>query len=47
MGVTMNELSALPLFEGCVPEDLHSITDAITGARHVDEGEVICAEGDK
>jgi cytochrome P450 len=47
VSVTTGELESLPLFEGCAPEDLNHIVDAVSGLRHVVEGEVICAEGDK
>jgi cytochrome P450 len=44
---TATELSTLALFEGCAPDDLQAVADAITGIRRAVEGEVICAEGDK
>ena len=47
MGVTAADLRALPLFEACDPDDLGPVLDAVTGVRHVVEGEVVCAEGDK
>jgi cytochrome P450 len=44
---TADALVLLPLFEGCAPEDLEPVVNAITGVRHAVEGELICAEGDK
>jgi cytochrome P450 len=43
---TADELVRLPLFESCAPEDLDPVVKAITGVRHVREGETICAEGE-
>ena len=43
----MSELHALALFEGCEDDDLARVAGAVTGVRHVVEGEVICAEGEK
>src|SRR5689334_7448446 len=47
MAVTLAELHTLPLFDGCDPDDLRPVVDAITRVRNVAEGEVVCAEGDK
>lgn len=47
MTVTVEELHALPLFEGCEPRDLVPVVEAVSATRTVGEGEVICAEGDK
>jgi cytochrome P450 len=47
MSVSTVELQALPLFDGCAAEDLGPVLDAVSGARAVTAGEVICAEGDK
>ena len=47
MAVTAAELNALPLFDGCEPEDLARVAEAVSATRTVVEGEVICAEGDK
>ena len=46
MGVATSELSELTVFEGCAPEDLEGVADAVTGVLHLAEGEVVCAEGD-
>ncbi|HEX9549126.1 MAG TPA: cytochrome P450 [Acidimicrobiales bacterium] len=47
MGLARSDLTALALFEGCAAEDLEPVAKAITGVRHVVEGEVVCAEGEK
>ena len=47
MGVAMGDLHALSLFEGCAAADLEGVASAVTGVRHLHEGEVLCAEGDK
>jgi cytochrome P450 len=47
MGVALSELGALSLFEDCEPTDLERVANAVTGVRHVLEGEVVCAEGDR
>ena len=47
MTTTIEELSTLTLFEGCEPGDLQQVMSALTGARNVQEGEVICTEGDR
>ncbi len=47
MTVTAAELVALPLFDGCEPEDLKPVIDTVTGVRAVHEGELVCAEGDE
>ncbi len=46
MGVTTSELTELTVFEGCAPDDLQGVADAVTGLRHLAEGEVVCAQGD-
>lgn len=45
--MTPAELEQLPIFGGCLPEDLRPVVEAITGTREVGAGEVVCAEGDK
>jgi len=44
--VSVDELAALQLFEGCEPKDLADVADAVTATRHVAEGEVLCREGE-
>jgi cytochrome P450 len=44
MPTTTGKLRTLELFEGCTDADLAVVTRAITGVRHVREGEVVCAE---
>jgi cytochrome P450 len=40
------ELSELTLFEGCSPHDLERLSEAVTGAREIAEGSVLCREGE-
>jgi len=40
------ELRGLELFEACTDEDLAAVTRAVTGVRRLQEGQVVCAEGE-
>jgi cytochrome P450 len=46
MAVVDTDLSTLALFDGCVPADLERLSSAVTGAREVGEGAVLCREGE-
>jgi cytochrome P450 len=46
MATTAAELGALAFFQGCSDADLTGLETAVTGARHVVAGDVICSEGD-
>ena len=44
--VSVDDLAALQLFEGCPPEDLSGMAEAVKATVHVAEGEVVCREGE-
>jgi cytochrome P450 len=46
MAMTAGDLGSLPLFQDCTEADLVGVAKAIREVRHVDEGEVVCAEGE-
>ncbi len=46
MGTGVTELSELALFESCSAGDLERLSAAVTGAREISEGSVLCLEGE-
>jgi cytochrome P450 len=44
--MTLTDIEALPLFDGCPPDDVASLLAGISGPRTAVEGETICAEGE-
>ena len=47
MTITTADLESLALFEGCPEDELSRVANAISALRDLDEGEVVCAQGDK
>jgi cytochrome P450 len=45
--VSVDELAALQLFEGCSPADLSEMASTVKATVQVPEGEVVCREGEK